>query len=304
MGTVSAGRAIAAGFRLVGREPLSFLVWMAAYLLVGVLPQIGAFALVAPAWSRMMRELTATADAGGAMPSAEMMRMQLQMMQAQPIAWLAGVVSHTLVLSAIYRAVLFPEERRFFYLRLGKRELWLGLVMLVLAVMLFLAFLALMLPLAVIGGIVAAVSPDSRMVGAVIALMVLMGLGVGLWAALRLSMATPMSFAENGFRLYESWGVTRGHAGKMFLVGLALAVIIWIAELVVAGGAIGAVGTAGFEHLGDWFRHPHFDLASATPWIVAGCVAAAFLSTAFFTLFGAAWAEIYRELSGKTQPAV
>ena len=65
------------------------------------------------------------------------------------------------------------------------------------------------------------------------ALGVLEGLIAGLGAifglvvlALRLSMAGPMTFVAGEFRLFQSWRLTRGHAGSLFLVALLVAVIM------------------------------------------------------------------------------
>jgi len=304
MGDFSAGAAIGAGFRLIGREPLAFLAWAAAYLVVGILPQIGVLALIAPEWTRLTQEIASSAAAHAPMSSAEMLRAQAGMMQLQPLSWIAGLVSQTLVLSAIYRAVLFPEDRGFFYLRLSGRELWLGLAMLVLVVMVLLLFVVVMLPTALIMGLITALARDTPIAGLLIIPAMLIAFGVIVWVLLRLSLATPMSFAQRGFRLYESWDVTRGHAGKMFGVGLVLAIVVWLAEMVLLGVALGLAG--GFASLGQlsaWFQHPHFDLARLTPWILGGSVLAAVFSTGFFALFGAAWAETYRALTAEPDAA-
>jgi hypothetical protein len=304
MGDFSAGAAIGAGFRLIGRQPLAFLVWAAAYLLVGVLPQIGVFALILPEWSRLTQEIATSSAAHTPMGAAEMMRAQAGMMQLQPISWITSLVSQTLLLSAVYRAVLFPDDRGFFYLRLSGRELWLSLVMLVLLVMAVLLGFAVMLPTALIVGIVGALSRGSPALGLLIIPVILIALGVMIWVLLRLSLATPMSFAGRAFRLYESWDLTRGQAGKMFWVALALGLIVWVVEM-IAGSVVLALigGFAGLQHMTAWFQHPQFDLLRLGPWILGGSVVIALFSAAVFTLFGAAWAEIYRELTAEPDAA-
>ncbi|HEX5265001.1 MAG TPA: hypothetical protein VFW13_15830 [Phenylobacterium sp.] len=298
MGDFSTGSAIGAGFRLLAREPLAFLAWALAYLLIGVLPQIGVFALILPEWLRLTQEIASSASVNSPLPPTEMFRAQAQMMQLQPISWLAGIASQALVLSAIYRAVLFPEDRRFFYLRLSMREVWLGLVMLVLFVMIAMLFFVIMLPLAVIGGIVSAFAQDAPAVGLLIVPVVIAAIAVVVWVLLRLSLATPMSFAQRGFRLYESWSLTRGHAAKMFLVALALAIVLWLIEVVVMGVVLALIGGfAGLGHLGQWFQHPQLDMHRLMPWAIVGGGVLALVSTAVFTLFAAAWGEIYREIS-------
>jgi len=304
MGDFSADRAITAGFRLIGREPLAFLAWVVAYLAVGVAPQMGVFALIIPQWIRLTQEVAANAVSNSPMNTAELMRAQFGLMQLQPLIWITSLVSHALVFGAVYRAVLFPEDRRFFYLRLSGRELWLGLVMLVLLVMAFLLLLVVMVPTGILIGLVSALGREAPGVQ-LLAVPVMFAAFAGvIWVLLRLSLAPPQSFAERGFRLYESWDLTRGQAGKMFLVVLAFVVLLWLAEIILGAVVLGMVGGfAGLQALETWARRPHWDFAAMAPWIVAGGLAVGVLSTAFMTLFAAGWAEIYRELTAEAKPA-
>jgi hypothetical protein len=304
MGDFSADRAIGAGFRLIGREPLAFLAWCLTYLVLGVGPQIGFVAAILPEWSRMAQEIASTAGAQTPMSSAEMFRAQAGMMQLQPLVWIASLVSHTVILSAIYRAVLEPSDRAFLYLRIGTRELWLGLTMLVLFVLAILLAIVVMAPAMILVGVLSALAHQAPGVQLAILPVMLLACGVIVWVLLRLSLATPMSFAQRGFRLYESWDLTRGQAGKMFLVALAFVVIAWLTEMILAGVGLALLGGfSSLERLSAWIRHPQFDLASLMPWILGGAVVATILSTAMHALFGAGWAEIYRELTEEPETA-
>ena len=301
MDGVSVGQAIGAGFRLIARHPAAVLVWMLVYLVIGVLPHLAVMALILPQWLQMMHEVSNAAAAHTPLPPAAMMQAQMGMMQLQPVAWLIGVASQAILLGAIYRAALYPQDSRFFYLRLGGRELWLGLVILVLIVMAGLLIFAIALPVGIASAILGVVARDTPAVVLLIVLLILAAIGLFVWVLLRLSLATPMSFAERSFRLYESWTLTQGHAGRIFLVVLVLAIIGWIGEMILGGVAITALGGAyGLQRLASWFQHPTFNLAVATPWLVGGALMLAVFSTLLLVLFGAAWAEIYREL---TEPA-
>jgi hypothetical protein len=312
MGQFSMDRAITAGFRLIGREPLAFLVWAAVFLIIGVLPQIGVFALILPEWTRMVREISANAaqstPPSSAAALAPMFRSQVAMLQLQPIAWLASIVSRAVLLGAIYRAVLYPQDRRFFYLQLSGRELWLGLVMLVLVVMVVLLALAVMVPTAVVLGVLGALARNSPALGLLIVPVMCVAVGVIVWVALRLSLATPMSFAQSGFRLYESWDLTRGQVGKLFGVGLAMLVITWIFEVVLMGVVVSVGlsligGLPSHDQLQAWFQHPHVDLARLSPWIAGASIAVTIFATLVLALFGAGWAEIYQELTAEPDAA-
>jgi hypothetical protein len=173
----------------------------------------------------------------------------------------------------------------------------------VLVVVGFLLMIVAMLPTMILVGFVAAMARDAPGVQLMIVPLIFLAFGVIIWVLLRLSMATPMSFAQRGFRLYESWALTSGQAGKLFLVALALVVITWVAEIVIVGVAIASLGGfSNLEQITAWFQHPHFDLAALAPWLIGGGIVAAILSTAIFTLFAAGWAEIYRELSDAPEP--
>jgi len=288
----SASRAIGAGFDLIRREPLILLAWGAIYLLVGLLPQAAMASLMLPEFARLSQQAAAGASAA---TSAELMEAQGRMMQLQPLSWLASIACQALLLGAAYRAVLFPEDRRFFYLRLGARELWMGLVMLVLFVMIFLLAFAIMLPTMLIAGFAAVLSGGASSMGLIAIPLVLAGWSVAIWVLLRLSLATPLSFAERGFKLFESWDLTRGHAGKMFGVALALFAMVLGAELVLVTGAVILAG--GFGGLFGWLQHPQTDLSRLAPAIAVGAVVIGLLGAAFFAILGAAWGQIYRELT-------
>lgn len=297
MGDFSAGRALGAGFRLIGREPLAILVWALLYFVVGMLPQMAVMAAIFPDWARLTH---AIATSAGQTPpgSLEMFRAQAKMMQLQPVTWLTGIVVQALLLGAIYRAVLMPDERRFFYLRLGGREAWLGFVLLVLFVMIAIAAFVITLPTAIVSGIIAAMARDTPALGLLVLVVVVAAVWLLTWLFLRLSLATPMSFDQRAFRLYKSWDLTRGHAGKMFLVGLALALIFIAAELaLIAVGLTLSGGLPSLERLGAWFRDPAFDIKSLAPWAIGGGLGLSLVASLGFALFGGAWAEIYRELA-------
>jgi len=304
MRSFSGTQAITAGFRLIGREPLAFLAWTVTYIVVCLLPQYAMMSIVLPAWTQAMQEIGAAGAHSGAVAPEGVFAMQAKMLQLQPLVLLSSLVGHTLVVGAIYRAVLFPEDRAALYLRLGRRELWLGLTMLVLFVLLFILMFGLALVLAMVGGVIGVVSRAPQGLALMAPLAFCLVFGLLMWVGLRLSFALPMSFSAPGFRLYESWAATRGLALKMFLVALAFLVIAWLTEIVIAAVVLGLIGgLAGLDALGVWVRHPHFDPRALAPWLVGGGLFLGLFSTAFTTLVGAAWAEIYREAGPDEAPA-
>ena len=102
------------------------------------------------------RDAVQTAAAGGTPPTAgspQFEHVRAQMAAFQPIQLLLGVVAMAVVSSGVYRAVLEPEKSAYGYLRLGRQELLVGMVVVVMYMLMVIAVVAVFVPL----GIVAAV---------------------------------------------------------------------------------------------------------------------------------------------------
>jgi len=139
------GDAIMAGFRLIAREPRAFLAWTLVYAVTGLGPQ---------ALSMVLNVNTFAAASSGQQPDPAALSQAMGSLQAlQPFSLLAVLLNSILLYGAVFRAVLFPEERRFAYLRLGGRELWLVLTMIALVAIFTVALIALILPIVLILGI-------------------------------------------------------------------------------------------------------------------------------------------------------
>ena len=223
------------------------------------------------------------------------------MMTLQPIIWLFTIVTHTLLVGAIYRAVLQPQDSRFGYLRLSRQELWLGLTILVFYILMILMVVAAVIPLAVVAAV--AGGDNGGAGGAttlVIMLLAVVACVAVVWVMLRLSLAVPMSFAQSRFLPVESWSLTRGHAFKMFLVALALVVIVWLLELVLVGSFWGAIigqalGGGSWQALLDM---PPAEIARRVGPLIAGlAIVGSVLGMAVYAIIVAPWASIYAQLT-------
>jgi hypothetical protein len=290
---ISVGRALGAGFDLVRRQPGAVAVWVVLYLAIGVAPQYGLAALTGP----MVRSLQTTA--GQPATSASMLQQVQLFSSVQGVTLLLSLVSQTVLLSAAYRAALFPEERSFFFLRFGARELWLALTLLVLLLGFIVVVFAAMIPAFLVVGISGAVA--GPVAGGIFGVLgVFFAFGVVIWVALRMSLAPPMSFAERGFKLFESWRMTRGHALRLFAVAAVLVVMLIVAEAVVGlGGFLLLGGPAKMNQLASAAQDPQLMLSLMGPLIVVFGLLVGALSVVFYVLVGGAWAQIYRELNPK-----
>src|SRR5262249_6696520 len=93
-----------------------------------------------------------------------------------------------------------------------------------------------------------------------------------LLVALRFAFVGPMIVDDGKFHLFESWRLTRGRFGSLFLIALGVFGILLAAELVIGaiifiGGGAAMVGSlGGLDRLEAFFRQPPTAiLAAAAP---------------------------------------
>lgn len=281
MATISVRAALGAGFRLIRREPLAFLAWCVAYFFVGVLPQLVMLDALVPFMDAFRASGGNGADPAVIAAAERMGRYYL-------LYGLSLFVSITVIPGAVFRAVLTPQDRRVFFLRVGASEGWLGLSLLAIAGLTMLGFIVLSLPAGLIAAFAAPLAPLAM--AAVMATLI--------WGLLRLSFAPVMGFADHGFRLAQSWRATPPLMGRLLLAAGGLFV------LVLAGYMLTGVVAASFapERTADtliagWKSDPLAVLER----IGAGRIVALLtISTVFSTwsnvMGAAAWADMYRQL--------
>lgn len=308
MAKLSTTSAFASGFRLIGRAPLAPLAWGALHALA-IMP-LEAVQMIY-VWPDMLRGYGRMVDAarlGEVMPataftppSPAMTLLPLLFMPLILVVW--GVVG-----AAVVRAVLEPENRRFFYLRLGRQELWLMLVLLVQVILFYVALVVMML-LGIGGGaLIIGLATATRLVPVVI-IGVLLGIGVGiaapllvLWVLMRFSLAGAMTVHDREFRLFESWRFTKGNGWK--LVGLAVLLFFAVIgfELLFFGSA-GAValafGLSNLERLQDVLSRPEDWLGAALPMILVGISVFTIVGGYFSAILIAPFADAYDQIRGK-----
>lgn len=312
MATFSIGEAAKSGFRLIGEKPKAFLMWSAAYWLLSMLPVLLFFAWFYPDMMAAFSEAAKTAGPGG--PSTEeveaLLGMQGRMATFQFAQFVGGMVAVLLVYGAVFRATLEPESSARWYLRLGSQEGWMALVSLVGGAIAFMAAIIGFAPFALaIAAVNITGGGDSTLSWVLLGALFVGLLGLGWWAALRLSMALPMSFAQRKFLLFESWSLTKGHAGKIFLTQFTVLAAVVVVEFLIFGGLLLAViFGAGFAANSSWLTNI-LDAPLAPQLTLVGILVAALLSalmavfvTAFYTVVSAPSAYIYRALTEPAQP--
>lgn len=285
--TFSATEAAFEGFRVVRRKPVLVLLWGAVYLAMFLV----MFGVGSGSFARIMT--LAQAVEQSAEPSLEDVR-QLAMAYVG-LSWLApvGLVVAAVLSAAVARAVLRPAEDAWGYLRLGKDELRVMAVSVVISVMLGLGSA---IGFVVIGTIAHLGGASGQAVMFLIALLLGLGLvALLIWAAVRLSLAVPMTLDRGRIVILESFKATRGHFWPL----LGMSVIVFIMTMVVSLlGSIVAMPitlmTGGLERLAVLDGVPAMAmLGQAWPailgWSVVNAVLSALQLAVLYAPFSAAW---------------
>ena len=235
------------GFRLIRREPLAVLVWSVVLMVIVALPTLLIMRGLAPMYGSLADQ------ALGATPNPEeILALQGRMFAIMPITWICSLVGYTLAVGAALRAVLTPEDRKWFYLRFSAAEFWLALSALVLIVLSYIAMVVVMivsLLILFVPLVIAGMASGGGEPGPAFVLLPLVGFVAVMlamtWFGVRMSMGPLMSFDRRQFRLFESWSLTRGEGWRLF--GLAL--LAWLLVIVVDVVIFAVIFSLGGIHL-------------------------------------------------------
>lgn len=245
MATFSPTEAALEGFRIAREKPRTMLVWAGANLVISVAVGLLLIALFGP----MLAELEAVAG-GGSEDPAEALAMFQRLAPLYALMIPLGLMVIAVTSAAVYRVVLRPEDSRYGYLRLGKDELRLALLMLVYMVL----AIGFTFVVTLVAGLLAAGAGELGGVGAMLGMLIGLGaLAFMIFVGVRMSLAGPMTFAEQRLRVFESWTLTRGNFWRLlgaYVLSLILALIVALLALIIyfavaaltAGGDLGAVG--------------------------------------------------------------
>ena len=165
-----------------------------------------------------------------------------------------------IMIAAIYRAYLRPEENRWCFLRLGREEAAVLALILCLDLM---AMGALAFAGALIGALANLAASTGDATGALVELLGLAGAVCALvWGVVRLALAWPLTFQSGRLVLLPSWKRTRGHAWPLlaaFVLAEGLMAVVAILLFSVCLGLTGAAMVASggtMEQIGDALKPP------------------------------------------------
>lgn len=297
----SASDAAFEGFRLVRRNPMALVAWALLYAVLTLTALFAMSTAVDP-----LVEWTERAEAmeSGAPTPAEVG----ELFQAfggilLHVAWLlpVGLLVGAMLSAAVARGVLNPRANGFGYLRLGMDELRVLVVTLVLSILMGVLFTAVFLGIGVIGGVAAASGADWAWLVMVVAC--LAGVALMIWLAVRLSLAVPITVAENRIAIFDSFALTKGRFWPL----LGMAIIAGVMTIII--GLLSMIITmplammSGLEQSWTFGSHSDPEMVRAAldvtnPWVIANAIVEAIINALTVGVLYAPFAAAYRGIKG------
>ena len=296
----SASDAAFEGFRLVRRNPMALVAWTLLYAVLSLASVFAMSNAIGPMieWSERAETLE---NATQTPTPADMMAMFQQFGEViLSVAWLLPVslVVGAVLMAAVARAVLNPRAGGFGYLRLGMDELRVFVVTLVLGILMVFAWLAMWIVVAVLAGIAGATGANWLWLFVILG--GLAGVGAIIWLAVRLSLAVPITVAENRFAFFDSFGVTRGRFWPLFGMAVIAVVMVLVVQLLSAIVTMPLALMTGQEMWSFGATEDPEALRAAldvsNPWVIASALAEAVVYALTVGVLYAPFAAAYRDI--------
>lgn len=290
------------GFRLVRRKPMALVAWTLLYAVLS-LASLFAMSNAMGGMIEWAERAEALENAGAAATPADVMAMFQGFGQVMlGLAWLLPVslAVGAMLMAAVARAVLNPRAGGFGYLRLGMDELRVFVVTLVLGLLMICAWIALCILIGVLAGIAGA--SGANWLWFFVILGGLAGVAAIVWLAVRLSLAVPITVAENRFAFFDSWGLTRGRFWPLLGMAVIAVVMVLVVQLL---SSIVTMPIAMMTGHGMWSFGANSDpeairtaLDISNPWVIASALAEAVVYALTVGVMYAPFAAAYRDIKG------
>jgi len=294
MTTYSATDAALEGFRFTRERPRMLIVW-ALFLLTANAVGIGVM-LLAP---KEVQEALATISSQETPDGRQLMG---ALGAVAPVLLLGLLIQRTMD-AAVYRLMLRPEEKSFFFLRLGADELRLAALRLIFVMMAILFLAVVQFGIVILGLTALALGDTARIV--VTSITELAAWIAFLVIAVRLSLASVITFERKRLSIFESWAVTRGHATRLLgaqFLALCCAAVLGILAFVIFSSVSGAAMLATGGSLADLRRvmsPENLELrAYLNPFVLAWTLVGSLFSAVYAAAIPAPGAYIYKRIRG------
>lgn len=240
----SAGEAAFEGFRVTRQHPRAVAGWTLIWLVSLIATALTALPILGPVMGELQEAMrTAMSGGGSGLPAAIQIRVTYAMLATMPVS----LVTQAIVLPALYRAMQSEGRDRFAFVRLGRDELR------VLLVLLLLAIISVVLGQVGDTAVLATRGGTLSVVGGLIGIATT---ALSLFVAVRLVLAVPATFAQRRIDLKAAWKMTEGRFWPLFgmaiiagvmacIVGLLLLIMSLPLSAMMAGPATSPAGAAG-----------------------------------------------------------
>jgi hypothetical protein len=299
MTAISATDAALEGFRITRERPRVVMGW-AIFLLITNL--IGALITLA------LPEEARGALAKIASQEAPDPRELLDAMSAVAPLLLVGLVVQRTMDAAVYRLMLRPEENKFAYLRLGVQEMRLTVLRLIFVVLAIVYIAVVQFGIVILSFTASALGQAASLFVASVAELV--SWGVFLVLAVRLSLASVISFDSGKLAVFASWNATRGLFWRILgiqLLALCCVAVLGILVFVIFSSVSGAVLILNGGSLADVSKIIQPEEVTAqtylNPFVLAYTLIGVLFTTIYSAVVAAPGAYIYKNLKAREAAA-
>ncbi|WGM47409.1 hypothetical protein KOAAANKH_02286 [Brevundimonas sp. NIBR10] len=240
----SAGEAAFEGFRVTRQHPRAVAGWTLIWLVSLIATALTALPILGPVMGELQDAMrTAMSGGGSGLPAAIQSRVTYAMLATMPVS----LVTQAIVMPALYRAMQSEVRDPFAFVRLGRDELR------VLLVLLLLAIISVVLGQVGDTAVLATQGVNLSFVGALIGIATT---ALNLFVAVRMVLAVPATFSRGRIDLKGAWRLTEGRFWPLFgmaiiagvmacIVGLLLLIVSLPLSAMMAGAATSPAGAAG-----------------------------------------------------------
>jgi len=233
------GSILEGAFGLVRRRPGAVAIWGLTYI-VGSVAIMGVMVL-----------LLGSASGFAPQPGAEFSSgMAGGFFGTLILFYVLYALLSVVLINAVYRAILRPNDTAFASLRVGSDEFrMLGLTILFVIGMIILYFISALAMMMIGGGLGLAVGRSPGVAVLVSVLLMLGFLGFWIWLSVRVSLIFPMTFHRRRFAIDEGWALGRGRFWTMFGAYLVVWIVIIAVSLIffwsIFGALFAMIGSGG-----------------------------------------------------------